>query len=120
MDPLTDVLAPGDNLAQFLVVARGPCRPHECVLYLDGLLRTPLNGALRHSVEDLLRRGERRIVLDLARVRSIDAGGIGQLVRAYNLTMAAGGVLRIVRAAPWVREMLERAGLFTLLTDGRD
>jgi anti-anti-sigma factor len=120
MDPLTDIFAIGDNLAQHPVVARGPGTPHECVLYLDGLLRTPVNGALRHRVKDLLRRGERRIVLDLARVRSIDAAGVGQLVRVYNLTMAAEGVLRMVHAAPWVREMLERAALFTLLTGGCD
>ena len=55
------------------------------------------------------------MVVDLARVRSIDGGEVGQLVRVYNLTRAADGVLRIVHATPWVREILERSGLFALL-----
>jgi anti-sigma B factor antagonist len=79
-----------------------------------------MSGALRHGVKDLLRRGEREIVLDLARVRSIDGAGVGQLVRVYNLTRAADGVLRIVHATPWVREILERVALFALLTGGGD
>ena len=95
---------------------RSPREQEECVLYLDGPLRAPISGALRHDVKDLLRRGQRRMVVDLARVRSIDGGGVGQLVRVYNLTRAADGVLRIVHATPWVREILERAGLFALLT----
>ena len=71
-------------------------------------------------MKDLLRRGERQIVLDLARVRSIDAAGVGQLVRVYNLTRAADGVLRIVHATRWVREILERVALLGLLTGRRD
>jgi anti-anti-sigma factor len=64
----------------------------------------------------LLRRGERAIVLDLARVSSIDAAGIGELVRAYNITAAMDGELRIMHATKRVRELLERAGLFDRLT----
>jgi anti-anti-sigma factor len=54
-------------------------------------------------------------MLDLARVSRIDAAGVGELVRAYNMTTAAGGVLRIVNATTMVRELLELAGLFELM-----
>jgi anti-anti-sigma factor len=61
-------------------------------------------------------RGERDIVLDLARVSKIDAAGVGELVRAYNMSRAADGALRIVHATQWVREVLERVQLFELLS----
>ena len=88
------------------------------VLWLDDAFRAPVTGELRHRVHELLRRGERRIVLNLACVSKIDAAGAAELVRAYNVTVAANGVLKIVHATPWVREVLTRAGLFQLLSGG--
>jgi anti-anti-sigma factor len=88
------------------------------VLWLDDAFRAPVTGELRHRVHELLRRGERRIVLNLACVSRIDAAGAGELVRAYNVTVAANGMLQIVHANPWVREVLTRAGLFQLLSGG--
>jgi len=98
---------------------RGPCAEDVCVIYLEGVFRAPLTGKLRHDVLSLLRGGARTIVLDLARVSKIDAAGIGQLVRAYNVTVAAGGVLQITRATALVREVLQLVGLFRLLSAGR-
>jgi anti-anti-sigma factor len=86
------------------------------VLYLEGSLRVPLNGQLRHNVRALLRRGERVIVLDLTRVSRIDAAGIGELVRAYIVATEAGGVLQIERATRGVREILRRVGLLDILS----
>jgi anti-anti-sigma factor len=74
--------------------------------------RIPSNGELVQIVRACLRRGERKIVLDLAAVSTIDAAGIGELVRAYSVASAGNGVLRIVNANAWVRETLERVGLF--------
>ena len=92
--------------------------PGAGVIHLDGALEAPLKSQLQHQVCALLRAGHRAIAVDLARVPSIDAAGIGELIRAYNMTMAAGGALRIRHATPWVREMLERVRLFELLTLG--
>jgi anti-anti-sigma factor len=75
----------------------------------------PVNRALRHNVCALLRQGERVIVLDLADVTQIDAAGTGELVRVFNLTAGVNGRLRITNASPWVRGVLERAGVFDLL-----
>ena len=66
-------------------------------------------------VRTLLRRGGRHIVLDLACVSKIDAAGIGELVRGYNLAMGSNGTLRIANTNPWVREMLERVDLYDRL-----
>jgi anti-anti-sigma regulatory factor len=67
-------------------------------------------------VEAHTHRGERRVVLDLTRVPTIDAAGIGELVRAHTAVSNAHGVLQIANPTRWVREMLERVGLFELLS----
>ncbi len=89
-------------------------------VHVEGPLRTPVNQTLRHNVRGLLRRGERRIVLDLSAVSRIDAAGLGELIRIFNMTAATNGALRIVNATAWVREMLERAHLFDLLSVEKD
>jgi anti-sigma B factor antagonist len=86
------------------------------VLYVDGPLCAPVNTSLRHAVGALLRRGERRIVLNLARVSSVDAAGIGEVVRAYNKAIAMNGVLRIADVPKRLEELLDRVGLFALLS----
>jgi anti-anti-sigma factor len=79
----------------------------------------PASRTLRHRVRALLRKGERRIVLDLSAVTRIDAAGIGELIRVFNMTAAVNGGFQVVNATAWVREILERAHLFALLSGGR-
>jgi anti-anti-sigma regulatory factor len=86
-------------------------------VHVSDSLRVPLlTRGLQNTVLGLLLRGEQDIVLDLTRVTRIDAAGVGELIRAYNLSAAAGGSLQIVHATPWVREVLERVQLFELLS----
>jgi anti-anti-sigma factor len=86
--------------------------------WLGGIHKASGTRELAQMVRGRLCRGERRIVLDLGRVSRIDAAGIGELVRAYNIATAGSGALRIVNTNPWVREMLERVGLFDRLDAG--
>ncbi len=83
----------------------------ESILEVEGTLRAPMNSELNDSVQALLLGGERRILLDLARLSDIDAGGVGELVRAFNSTRAEGGVLRVVHANRHVRRLLDVAGV---------
>jgi anti-anti-sigma factor len=103
-----------------MTVVGGRCSQNACVIHVHGPLRVPVSRDLRHDVQSLLRRGERGIVLDLARVSRIDAAGVGELVRAYNMAVAASGTLRIVHTNAWVRELLDRVGLVGLLTGDWD
>jgi anti-anti-sigma factor len=90
------------------------------VLHIEGSLQTPIGGELRHQVQRLLRRGERRIVVSLARVAAIDAAGMGELVSVYNAARAAGAVLHIRHATANVRALLQYVGLFDLLAEPSD
>ena len=98
------------------MTVRGLRSSKPYVLAVEGSLRWPDARELRERVRTLLRRGDRHILLDLSRVSQIDAAGIGELVRAYNMATAMDGSLRIVGATGAAREILERVGLFGLLS----
>ncbi len=95
------------------------CPKKAHIVRVEGALRTPVSRVLRHNVRTLLLRGERRIVLDLSAVSRIDAAGVGELIRTFNMTAATNGALRVVNATASVREMLERAHLFDVLSGER-
>ena len=85
------------------------------LLHVQNPLRAPIDAGLRRGIQALLTRGERRIVLDLSDVSDLDAAGLGELVRAYNMTTAANGVLQIANPTRHGHELLARVGLFDLL-----
>lgn len=93
-------------------------RAHRSVLSVEGTLRAPVSSELRRNVQSRLVRGERRILLDLSRLSSIDAAGVGELIGAFNTTTAAGGVLEIAHPRRHVRQLLHTVGVLNLLTAG--
>jgi anti-anti-sigma factor len=73
---------------------------------------------VRHQISSLLRCGERQIVVDLKHLTSIDAAGVGELVRAHNMACAVGATVHFVNPRVHVRELITRVGLGdVLLTD---
>lgn len=86
------------------------------ILHVEGSLRVPVGSELQHSVQALLCRGARQIVLDLSGVPEVDAGGVGKVVEVYNLAAASHGALQIAEPRAHVRELFDRAGLFDLLS----
>ena len=88
----------------------------ELILAVEGTLRVPLNSGLSERVHALLLGGKRRILLDLGRLDDIDAGGIGELVRALNATNEGGGVLRIAHANSRVHRLLDVAGVLQFMS----
>ena len=86
------------------------------IIPLEGALRVPADSRLMARVHGALRFGARRVRLDLSRLSSIDAAGVGELMTAFNATKAVGGVLDIVHAGSRVRRVLEVTGVYGLLT----
>ena len=86
------------------------------IISVEGALSAPFETRLMQRVQAVLRRGARRVRLDLSRLFSIDAAGVGELVAVFNATKAAGGVLDISHAGRKVRQVLEATGVYALLT----
>jgi anti-anti-sigma factor len=86
------------------------------IITVDGALRVPCESLVVPRVLAALRSGARRVRLDLSRLTSIDAAGVGELIAAFNATKAAGGMLDITHAGGRVRRVLEVTGVYALLT----
>jgi anti-sigma B factor antagonist len=64
-------------------------------------------GVIRKAVADLLKAGERNIVLNLAEVTYMDsAAGVGELVASYTSTCNVGGRLKLLRPGQRVENVL--------------
>lgn len=88
---------------------------HSAVIYVEGVLRAPLNGELSQQVQARLCRGAPLIRLDLSRLSALDAAGVGELVRVFNMTSAAGRALEIAQPSARVTQLLDLAGVLSIL-----
>lgn len=80
----------------------------ECVLALSGKVTLgEASQTVRTTLEDLIKNGNTRIVLNLADVSFIDSAGLGILTMNYASVKAAGGLLKLAEAQERVKEALE-------------
>ena len=71
-------------------------------------------GKLREVVQQLVRDGYRKILLNLAGVIHIDSSGIGELVSNYTTLRNQGGELKLMGLNNNVRNLLQITRLFTV------
>ncbi len=69
---------------------------------------------LRDAVKDLLSKGQKKIVLNLADVNYIDSSGIGELVSAYTTVKNQGGELKLLNLTKKVHDLLQITKLYTV------
>jgi anti-sigma B factor antagonist len=90
---------------------------------IDGVEVVKVNGrvelgegsaAIREVVRDLLARGRKKIVLDLADVDYIDSAGLGALVSAFTSVRNEGGDLKLVYLTKKVQDLLQMTKLYTV------
>ncbi len=62
------------------------------------------NAAVEETITELLRRGRRKIIVDLSAVTHIDSTGIGRFIAALGRVLEAGGTLLMAGATGAVRE----------------
>lgn len=69
---------------------------------------------LRDSVRELLNRGQKKILLNLADVTYIDSSGIGELVSGFTTVTNQGGQLKLVNLTKKVHDLLQITKLYTV------
>lgn len=69
---------------------------------------------LRDTVKDLLSKGHKKILLNLADVNYIDSSGIGELVSAYTTAKNQGGELKLLKLTKKVHDLLQITKLYTV------
>ena len=72
------------------------------------------SSVLRNTVRELLERGHRKILLNLADVDYIDSSGIGELVSAYTAVRTASGEMKLLQLTRRVHDILQITRLFTV------
>jgi anti-sigma B factor antagonist len=90
---------------------------------VDGLTILDLSGRitlgegsvqLRDAIRDLLTKGQKQILLNLADVNYIDSSGIGELVSAYTTVRNQGGELKLLNLTKKVHDLLQITKLYTV------
>ena len=69
---------------------------------------------LRGIVKDLLSKGEKKILLNLADVTYIDSSGIGELVGAFTSVGNQGGEMKLLQLTKKVKDVLAITKLLTV------
>ncbi len=72
------------------------------------------SGTLRDAVRDLVSKGSKKILLNLAEVDYIDSSGLGELVAAYTAVKNSGGDLKLVNLTKKVSDLLVITKLATI------
>ena len=72
------------------------------------------NAALRVLVGDLLSKGHKKILLNLAEVNYIDSSGLGDLVSAFTIVRKQDGELKLLKLTSKVRELMQITRLYTI------
>jgi anti-sigma B factor antagonist len=69
---------------------------------------------IRDAVRDVLSKGSKNIVLNLADVSYIDSSGLGELVSAYTSVKNSGGELKLLNLTSKVHDLLQITKLYTV------
>ena len=77
------------------------------------------SGTLRDAVRDIVAKGSKKILLNLADVNYIDSSGLGELVAAYTAVKNSGGELKLVNLTKKVSDLLVITKLATVF-DAKD
>ncbi|MGE5645781.1 MAG: STAS domain-containing protein [Acidobacteriota bacterium] len=69
---------------------------------------------LRDGLRDLVAKGNKKILLNLADVSYIDSSGIGELVSGFTSVTNGGGQLKLVNLTKRVKDLLQITKLYTV------
>jgi len=77
------------------------------------------SAVLRDTVKDLLGKGRKKILLNLADINYIDSSGVGELVSAFTSVRNQGGELKLLHLTKKVHDILQITKLY-IVFDVRD
>ena len=95
---------------------------------VDGVTVVDLSGRIKEgedirvlhdTVEDLLGKGQKKILLNLGDVNHIDSSGVATLLRAFTSVRNQGGELKLLHLSKQVHNILQNTKLYTVF-DVRD
>jgi anti-sigma B factor antagonist len=97
---------------------------HADVRHADDVVIVDLRGdlvaedgdeLLRQVVDELVAEGWRKILLNLARVKRLDSGGVGELVASWKLANEFGASIKLLRPGDRIKHTLHLSQILPLL-----
>jgi anti-sigma B factor antagonist len=70
--------------------------------------------AFREAIKDLVAKGQKKILLNLAEISYIDSSGIGEMVSGFTSVSNAGGQLKLLNLTKRVQDLLQITKLYTV------
>ncbi|MSO20582.1 MAG: STAS domain-containing protein [Acidobacteria bacterium] len=70
--------------------------------------------AIRDALQDLVSKGQKKILLNLGEVSYIDSSGLGALVRGYSTLASQQGALKLLNLTKKVEDLLQVTKLYTV------
>ena len=86
------------------------------IVDLDGriTLGDDSSGKLRDTVRELLGKGTKKILINLAEVSYIDSSGLGELVSCYTTASNQNASVKLVNVQSKVQDLLQITKLYTV------
>ena len=87
------------------------------VTVIDAIGRITLgegSSIFREEIKDLVSKGNKKILLNLAEVSYIDSSGIGELVSGFTSVSNAGGQLKLLKLTKRIQDLLQITKLYTV------
>jgi anti-sigma B factor antagonist len=72
------------------------------------------SSTFRDTIRELVSKGEKKLLLNLAEVSYIDSSGIGELVSAYTTVTNQGGQLKLLNLTKRIQDLLQITKLYTV------
>jgi anti-sigma B factor antagonist len=90
------------------------------VIDISGSITHAEGSELNEMVQDQVRKGRKRIILNLRDVEYLDSSGIGQLVSGYVTAKKNGGELKILHLNKKVQILLSVTSLYKIFEEFSD
>jgi len=85
------------------------------IVDLDGKVALgETNSQLHEALRKLVSEGKKNVVLNLAKVSTIDSSGLGEIVAGYSTLRAAGGTLKLINMPKRVTDLMTITKLYTV------
>lgn len=87
------------------------------VTVIDAVGRITLgegSSTFRDTLRDMVSKGQKKVLLNLADVSYIDSSGIGELVSGFTTVTNQGGRLKLLNLTKRVKDLLQITKLYTV------
>jgi anti-sigma B factor antagonist len=68
----------------------------------------------RDTIKELVAKGQKNILVNLAQITYIDSSGIGEMVSGYTTVANAGGKLKLLSLTKRIHDLLQITKLYTV------